>query len=128
MSNTPEPNTEFGLFGLDFALTKRMLTRLLKPYGLTLKVKTRREDDQSTVWLESSSGGEDAQVGAALAELRDMFPDKWFELEITHNPGTHPSDGFWYWIRVYGKPRQGQGIPTLTEAMQKVREWKESNG
>lgn len=65
------------------------------------------------------------EVEAALAELREMFPDKWFAFEITQNPGTHPNkDGYWYWIRVSGKPRQGQGIPTLAEAMQKVRDWK----
>jgi hypothetical protein len=67
------------------------------------------------------------EVGKALEELREMFPDKWFALEVTHNPGTHPDSGYWYWIRVYGKPRQGQGIPTLSEAMQKVREWKQEH-
>lgn len=43
---------EFGLFGVDFLETQRMVRRLLKQHGLRLHVKNRREDDQSWVWLE----------------------------------------------------------------------------
>lgn len=43
---------EFGLFGLDFLATKRMMNRLLKPHGLKLKVTTSRGfGDQSEVSL-----------------------------------------------------------------------------
>lgn len=52
--NAPVKHVEFGMFGLDFRQTKRMLNRLLKPHGLTLKVKTNRKEwgDQSEVSIE----------------------------------------------------------------------------
>jgi hypothetical protein len=44
---------EFGLFGLDFRETRRMLNRLLGPHGLKLQVKGNRKawGDQSEVKL-----------------------------------------------------------------------------
>jgi hypothetical protein len=50
--------TEFGLFGLDFLVTKRMMNRLLKAHGLKLRVKTNRKQwgAQSEIKLEAING------------------------------------------------------------------------
>jgi hypothetical protein len=64
----------------------------------------------------------DDSVTAALNELREMFPDKWHEIKVSWHLGR-----YWYWIAVYGKPRQGSGCESLAEAMQIVRAWKEAN-
>ena len=62
----------------------------------------------------------DLTVEDALKQLREMFPDKWHEIKVSWHLGR-----YWYWIAVYGKPRQGEGV-TLGEAMAQVRTWKES--
>jgi len=54
-----EQRSEFGLFGVDFFETKRMMNRLLKPYGLSLKIRTREnKDDQSRVWIVPIGGAD----------------------------------------------------------------------
>jgi hypothetical protein len=44
----------FGIF--DYSMIPK-IRRLLKPYGLQFKVKTRKEDDQVLVWIEPQGGG-----------------------------------------------------------------------
>lgn len=61
-------------------------------------------------------------VEECLAELREMFPSKWFQIKISFH-----LDRLWYWIAVYGKPRQGLGIESLSEAMNQVRQWHKEN-
>lgn len=50
--------SEFGMFGLDFCETKRIVNRLLKPHGLTLKTHLNyaKWGNQSEVWIESRKG------------------------------------------------------------------------
>jgi len=56
-ANMNKPTKEFGMFGLDFRETKRILNRLLTPYGLKLRTHTNyaKFGDQSEVWLEPTS-------------------------------------------------------------------------
>lgn len=61
-------------------------------------------------------------VEECLAELRETFSGKWFQIKISFHLNRP-----WYWIAVYGKPRQGQGIELLSEAMNQVRQWHQEN-
>lgn len=60
----------------------------------------------------------DLTVEQCADELREMFPGKWFEIKISFNLNQ-----LWYWIAVYGKPRQGQGSESLGACMAQVRKW-----
>lgn len=54
-----------------------------------------------------------------LAELREMFPDTWLSVEVSWKPII----GHYYFIRVYGTPRQTEAKATLEEVMAQIRQW-----
>lgn len=64
---------------------------------------------------------EQITVEQALEELREVFPDRWVQVEVSERPGARV-----FMVRVYGKPRQGFWLPSLAECMAQVRSWKAS--
>ena len=61
-------------------------------------------------------------VEEAIDELRNMFPDKWVQIEVS----SRPVMGTYYMVRIYGVQRQGEWLPSLKDCMTRVRKWKES--
>lgn len=111
MSNTPEHVMQAARRALDCVRSYNEGSGSSVRYPLPEVVAIAIEEE-----LRSGSAGEDAQVGAALAELRETFPGD-------HDPHIQ--------VYVWFKPEGYRGAisqhgASLSEAMQKVREWKES--
>lgn len=98
---------QIGMFGLDHLETAKIMRRLLKPYGLRLKVKTWREDDQSWVWIEPkpvlATSVPDETVESALVKLRERWAGRRIEIDP-------PFEGDKWWVRIGRKDQAGYSL------------------